>query len=143
MRANLPRPAHHLLTKHELAFDALKEFGYDDLEIPTWGLPLAKGLTINDFEIYAMHYCIRIEHFFYMLDAIYDFETFKTRQIRHEELLTAHRQAQINVHVKEEDNLPSLPLSPSLPKTRKSKTTFQRCSRLESRGGAPCSYWRK
>ncbi|KAK0245359.1 hypothetical protein EDD85DRAFT_943771 [Armillaria nabsnona] len=63
-----------LMTRHSLASSSLETFGYPDLRPPVWAIDTRKGLTANDFEMCALQYCIRIEHFLYMLDDVHDWD---------------------------------------------------------------------
>ncbi len=45
-----------LTTRCAIASSSLKAFGYSELRPPVWAIDTMKGLTANDFEIYALQY---------------------------------------------------------------------------------------
>ncbi len=67
-----------LATRCAIASSSLKAFGYSELRPPVWAIDTTKGLTANDFEIYALQYRIRVEHFLYMLDDVHDWDKLGT-----------------------------------------------------------------
>ncbi len=78
-----------LATRHAIALSSLKAFGYSELRPPVWAIDTTKGLIANDFEIYALQYCIRVENFLYMLDDIHDWDKLQTRIYLDKRLLSA------------------------------------------------------
>ncbi|PBK88240.1 hypothetical protein ARMGADRAFT_1084878 [Armillaria gallica] len=98
-----------LTTRRSLASSSLETFGYPDLRPPVWAIDTGKGLTANDFEIYALQYRIRIEHFLYMLDNVHDWDRCQTRVILDESLLATQRNADRARLGKQERYLPTVP----------------------------------
>ncbi len=82
-----------LTARREIASSSLHTFGYSDLQPPAWPISTANGLTANDFELYAFHYRIHVEHFLYMLDDVHDWDKLQTRVYLDERLLSAQRNA--------------------------------------------------
>ncbi|KAK0475627.1 hypothetical protein EDD18DRAFT_1470254 [Armillaria luteobubalina] len=107
-----------------LASLSLQSWGYPALQPPVWPIDISKGLTANDFEIYALQYRICVENFLYMLDDVHDWDKGQTRVYLDEELLATQRNADRS-HVKNgEYYLPAVPPMPH-PYPSKSKTSFQ------------------
>ncbi|KAK0214644.1 hypothetical protein EDD85DRAFT_963063 [Armillaria nabsnona] len=82
-----------LMTRRSLASSSLGTFGYSDLRPPVWAIDTVKGLTANDFEIYALQYRIRVENFLYILDDVHDWHKLQTCVYLDERLLSAQRNA--------------------------------------------------
>ncbi|SJL04225.1 uncharacterized protein ARMOST_07586 [Armillaria ostoyae] len=123
-----------LTTRRSLAFSSLDTFGYSDLRPPVWAIDTTKGLTANDFEIYALQYRIHVEHFLYILDDIHDWDECQTRMMLDENLLAAQRNADRAHLGKQEYYLPTVPpASHSSP--LKSKTSRQNSVSDWSLGG--------
>ncbi|PBK85926.1 hypothetical protein ARMGADRAFT_1086969 [Armillaria gallica] len=78
-----------LTIRHALASSSLDTFSYSDLQPPVWAIDTAKGLTANDFEIYALQYCIHVKHFLYMLDDVHDWDKLQTCVYLDKRLLSA------------------------------------------------------
>ncbi len=98
-----------LTTRCAIASSSLKAFGYSELRPPVWAIDTTKGLTANDFEIYALQYRIRIEHFLYMLDDVQDWDKLQTRVYLDERLLSAQRNADRARLGTQEYYLPTVP----------------------------------
>ncbi|KAK0434523.1 uncharacterized protein EV420DRAFT_1653935 [Desarmillaria tabescens] len=129
------RDLHTLLTtRYALASSSLNSFGYSDLRPPAWAIDTAKGLTANDFELYAFQYCIRVKHFLHMLDYVHDWNKLQTHIYVDEKLLAAQRNADRARLEKREYYLPAVPpITHSNP--FKSKTSFQALASDLSWGG--------
>ncbi|PBK81360.1 hypothetical protein ARMGADRAFT_1144451 [Armillaria gallica] len=82
-----------LTTCCSLASASLETFGYSDLRPPVWAIDTGKGLTANNFEMYALQYCIRRENFLYMLDDVHDWDKLQMRIYLDERLLSAQHNA--------------------------------------------------
>ncbi|KAK0435424.1 hypothetical protein EV421DRAFT_1740295 [Armillaria borealis] len=106
-------------THHAMASKSLSAHGYSDLRIPTWGVDITKGLTANDFEIYALHFHIRTEHFIDMLNECHDWAKYRVRQILKGDLMaTQHDADQAHIKIEEEE----MPVHPTSSKRHKSAT---------------------
>ncbi|KAK0438182.1 uncharacterized protein EV420DRAFT_1651565 [Desarmillaria tabescens] len=123
-----------LTTHHALASSSLNSFGYSDLRPPAWAIDTAKGLTANDFELYAFQYCIQVEHFLHMLDYVYDWNKLQTCIYLNKKLLATQHNADRAHLEKKKCYLPAVPpISHSNP--FKSKTSFQASASDLSWGG--------
>ncbi|PBK60210.1 hypothetical protein ARMSODRAFT_1026739 [Armillaria solidipes] len=125
-----------LTTRRALASSSLDTFGYSDLRPPVWAIDTAKSLTANDFEIYALQYRIRVEHFLHMLDDVHDWDEYQTRVMLDESLLAAQRNADRAHLGKQEYYLPTVPPA-SHSNPLKSKTSRQNSASDWSLGGVP------
>ncbi|KAK0443419.1 uncharacterized protein EV420DRAFT_1723969 [Desarmillaria tabescens] len=125
MDQNIYQELHtRLTTRRAIASSSLNSFGYSDFKVPTWGINTVKGLTANDFEVYALQYCIRIEHFLHMLNYVHDWNNLRTRIYLDEKLLAAQRNPdRARVMIMEHYLHAVPPVSHSNP--FKSKTSFQ------------------
>ncbi|KAK0499253.1 hypothetical protein EDD18DRAFT_1350681 [Armillaria luteobubalina] len=113
-----------LTNLHTLASSSLQSFGYSALRPPVWAIDTSKGLTANDFEVYALQYRICVENFLYMLDKAHDWDRCLTQIYLDEELLATQRNADRS-HLKNgEYFLPAVPPIP-YPYPSRSKTSFQ------------------
>ncbi|KAK0502228.1 hypothetical protein EDD18DRAFT_1100706 [Armillaria luteobubalina] len=113
-----------LTNLHTLASSSLQSFGYSALQPPVWAIDTSKGLTANDFEVYALQYRIRVENFLYMLDEACDWDRCLTQIYLDEELLATQHNADRS-HLKNgEYFLPAVPPIP-YPYPSRSKTSFQ------------------
>ncbi len=77
-----------LTARREIASSSLHTFGYSDLQPPAWPISTAKGLTANNFELYAFHYRIHVKHFLHMLDYVHDWDKLQTCVYLDERLLS-------------------------------------------------------
>ncbi|PBK79038.1 hypothetical protein ARMGADRAFT_1093522 [Armillaria gallica] len=82
-----------LTTRRAIASSSLKAFSHSELRPPVWAIDTTKGLTANDFEIYALQYRIRVENFLYMLDDVHDWDKLQMRIYLDERLLSAQHNA--------------------------------------------------
>ncbi|PBK79027.1 hypothetical protein ARMGADRAFT_1093533 [Armillaria gallica] len=123
-----------LTARRKLASSSLHDFGYSDLEPPAWVISTAQGLTSNDFEMYAFHYRIHVEHFLHMLDYVHDWDRLQTRVYLDERLLAAQRDADRICLGKKEYHLPAVPPS-TYSEPLKSKTSCQTSASDWSCGG--------
>ncbi|PBK84566.1 hypothetical protein ARMGADRAFT_1037049 [Armillaria gallica] len=106
-------------TRHAMASESLSAHGYSDLRIPTWGVDITKGLTANDFEVYALHFRIRTKHFINMLDECHDWFKLGIHQILEGDLMAAQCNAdQAHIKIEEEET----PVNLTLSKRHKSAT---------------------
>ncbi|SJL02710.1 uncharacterized protein ARMOST_06045 [Armillaria ostoyae] len=113
-----------LTTRHAMASSSLKAFGYSELRPPAWAIDTAKCLTANDFEIYALQYRVRVEHFLHMLDYVHDWNRLQTRVHLDEELLATQCNADRARLENREYHFPAVPPK-SYSNPFKSKTSFR------------------
>ncbi|KAK0443039.1 uncharacterized protein EV420DRAFT_1649464 [Desarmillaria tabescens] len=114
-----------LTTRRAIASSSLNSFGYSDFKVPTWAINTAKGLTANDFEIYALQYRIRVEHFLHMLDFVHDWSKLRTRVYLDENLLETVQRSADRARLEKRDYY--LPVVPPITYSNpiKSKTSCQ------------------
>ncbi|KAK0438174.1 uncharacterized protein EV420DRAFT_1651555 [Desarmillaria tabescens] len=128
MDQNIYQELHtRLMTRRAIASSSLNSFGYSDFKVPTWGINTMKGLTANDFEVYALQYRIRIEHFLHMLDYVHDWNNLRTHVYLDEKLLAAQcnpDRARVMIMEHYLHAVPPVPHSNPF----KSKTSFQASS---------------
>ncbi|KAK0497436.1 hypothetical protein EDD18DRAFT_1352278 [Armillaria luteobubalina] len=103
---------------------SLQSWGYPALQPPVWPIDITKGLTANDFEIYALQYRIRVENFLYMLDDVHDWDKGQARVYLDEELLAEQRSVDRSRLENRESYLPAVPPL-SLLNSSKPKTSFR------------------
>ncbi|KAK0216705.1 hypothetical protein EDD85DRAFT_962097 [Armillaria nabsnona] len=107
LKEDLYRDLHtRFTTRHAMALNSLSAHRYSNLRIPTWGVDITKGLTANDFEVYALHFRIRTEHFINMLDECHDWFKLGIHQILEGDLMAAQCDAdQACIKIEEEETL--------------------------------------
>ncbi|KAK0492512.1 hypothetical protein EDD18DRAFT_1410329 [Armillaria luteobubalina] len=113
-----------LTNLHALASSSLQSFGYSALRPPVWAIDTSKGLTANDFEVYALQYHICVENFLYMLDEVHDWDRCLTKIYLDEELLAMQHNTDRSHLKNREYYLPAVPPIPHIYPS-KSKTSFQ------------------
>ncbi|KAK0499155.1 hypothetical protein EDD18DRAFT_1376992 [Armillaria luteobubalina] len=113
-----------LTNLHAVASSSLQSFGYSALRPPVWAIDTSKGLTANDFEVYALQYRIRVENFLCMLDEVHDWDRCLTKIYLDEELLATQHNTDRSHLKNREYYLPAVPPIPHLYPS-KSKTSFQ------------------
>ncbi len=68
-----------LATRRDKAKQSLIQYGRPKLREPVWPVDVSDFVTLNDFEIYALHLRIRTEAFLWHLDKAHNFDTWGPR----------------------------------------------------------------